>query len=432
MTASRPNILLIVSHDLGRHLGCYGIDTVQTPNLDRLAGEGVRFSQAFCTAPQCSPSRAALFTGRYPHNNGVMGLCHSPFEWDLHPGERHLASFLKDAGYFTALIGTQHETRRPRDMGYDVIPNLNGDAKVVAPASLEFFAQREGQSQPFYLQVGFFEPHRRPPYGYYCEPDVSKGLTVPPYLVDELSAREDFAGYQGAIRLLDLGVGRVLQGLADHGLADNTLVIFTTDHGIPYPRAKCSLYDPGLEIAQIMRWPAGGFRGGRVIEGMVSNLDVLPTLLELTEVTPPTNLHGRSFLPMLHGEAGGRSEMFAQMTYHDYCDPRRCIRTLTHKLIVNFTNSPAFMDPSQTWRPQCVTVVPAQPKLAYHPLVELYDLEKDPLEHHDLSQEPGMVTVKADLLHRLQDWMVQTQDPLLAGIPISPFHQRALAALAGT
>src|SRR5579872_1625741 len=159
-----PNVLIIIAHDLGRHLGCYGVPTVQSPNIDALAADGVKFTNAYCVAPQCSPSRAALFTGRYPHQNGVMGLCHALFAWDLYPEERHLAAILNGAGYLTALAGVQHETTRPKEMGWqEILPVRVVDGRPqcarAADAAAAYLRGRAAKEEPFYLQVGFFEPH---------------------------------------------------------------------------------------------------------------------------------------------------------------------------------------------------------------------------------------------------------------------------------
>jgi len=131
----RPNVIVMICHDIGQHLGCYGVETVNTPSLDGLAEEGVRFSNNFCTSPSCSPSRAAIFTGRYPHSNGVMGLCHADFGWDLYTGENHLAGLLHGAGYRTGLLGHQHETRRPHEMGYDDV-RMGGHCGEVAEKAI--------------------------------------------------------------------------------------------------------------------------------------------------------------------------------------------------------------------------------------------------------------------------------------------------------
>jgi N-sulfoglucosamine sulfohydrolase len=221
----RPNIIVVLPHDLGQHLNCYGVTTVHSPHLDGLAARGVRFTRSFCASPSCSPSRAAIFTGRYPHSNGVMGLCHSYFAWDLHPGERHLAGLLHDAGYHTALIGNHHETRRVPEMGYDHVngswPFTHARATEIGDAVATHIRGRAGEEQPFFIQAGFFQPHR--PFDWRdAQPDSSRGVTVPPWLVDEPSAREEFAAYQGAIRCMDDGVGRILAALDASGQRDDS------------------------------------------------------------------------------------------------------------------------------------------------------------------------------------------------------------------
>lgn len=430
--APQPNIILVTSHDLGRHLGCYGVKEVRTPNLDRFAGDGVRFENAFCTAPQCSPSRASLFTGRYPHSNGVMGLTHGYFAWDLHPDERHLANYLGEAGWHTAGAGVIHETANPQRIGFDrILADHHDDAAELNKPVFKFLREERPKDRPFYLQVGYFEPHRTK-IGFDAPPDYEYGVYVPPYLVAEESALHDLAYFQGAIRKLDTAFGALLNVLDEEGLADNTLVIFTADHGIPYPRAKCSLYDAGLAITLIIRWTHGPWNPGDVITPLVSNLDVTPTLLELLALPVPDMMQGQSFCGLLHGEDNsGRSGIFGEMTYHSYPDPQRCLRTEHHKLIVNFSSSASFMNPSQQWRPSTITVHPTNPIFAHHPPVELYDLHADPLEQCNLAFDPGYATLRTGMLSQLHTWMQETNDPLLNGIPTPPMHHFAMNALRG-
>jgi arylsulfatase A-like enzyme len=445
---TRPNILLITCHDLGRFLGCYGVPTVQSPHLDALAADGIRATHAFCTAPQCSPSRASLFTGRYPHANGVMGLTHADFAWDLHPGERHLGQILHDAGYTTALMGIHHESRRgtPDQIaarcGMDEVqPPMRGED--LTDTALAWLARAADAERPFYLQLGYHEPHRaraeirdEPNYmgflGDELAPDDTLGVTIPPYLRETALAREELAELQGAVRALDTAVGRLLAGLRDLGLEERTAVIFTTDHGLALPRAKCSLYDPGLEVALILRHPARGWRGGRTVESLLSNLDLFPTLLDLLGLPIPPTIQGHSHLAAFDGAPHTpRDEIFGELTYHDYYDPRRCIRTARHKLIANFSAAPSFMDPSQSWQPRTVTVVPPDPALAYHPPLELYDLATDPHEWHNLADDPAHAATQRDLLARLGQWMRDTGDPLLTGAVTSPLHRRVAGMLGG-
>jgi len=386
---SRPNVLLLHCHDLGQHLHCYGVDGVQSPNLDRFAQEGVLFENNFCSAPQCSPSRASIFTGRYPHSNGVMGLTHADFAWDLNPGERHIGQILGDAGYATAGVGVLHETRsgakRCGLMDYvNTAPAIGmADAAI---ARLKDFARLP--DKPFYLQAGCIEPHRLPTgrdadqgfLGGRLNPDTSRGITVPPYLRDTAGTRAELAELQGAVRHMDQQMGRVLASVGDLGLDRNTLVIFTTDHGIAMPRAKCSVYEPGMRTSFMLRYPPrDGWHGGIRYKQMVSNIDCLPTILDLVGVPVPRAVQGISLAPLLNGASyRQRDRIFGEITYHDYYDPRRSVRSNTHKLIVNFSSAPAFMDPSQSWRPRADTVAPPNHALAYHAPFEFYDLAQDP------------------------------------------------------
>jgi N-sulfoglucosamine sulfohydrolase len=440
----RPNILLIHCHDLGQFLHCYGVGTVQTPNLDRLAREGVRFAQSYCTAPQCSPSRASLFTGRFPHSNGVMGLCHADFAWDLRPEEKHLGQYLKESGYRTAAVGVVHETRSgAKRCGLDS-HNPKARALEATDATLELLEEfSKSKDSPFYVQVGFIEPHRLATadrsrdlgfLGDHLEKDDELGVAVPGYLRDTPGTREELAELQGAVRHVDEQVGRILARVQELGLEEDTLVLFTTDHGIAMPRAKCSIYDPGIQVALMLRLPSReGWHGGRVVEETIQNLDIVPTLLDLVGISKPNHLHGISFAPLLEGgDYTPRQEIFAEITYHDYYDPRRCIRTDSYKLIVNFTTAPFYMDPSQSWRPRSDTVVPSNHAMAYHKHVELYDLKKDPWELEDVSERPEYAEVRKDLLARLQKHLTKIEDPILKGAVTSPMHEKTLEFLSRT
>lgn len=440
--ASKPNVLILHCHDLGQHLHCYGVDGVNSPNLDRLADEGVLFENNFCTAPQCSPSRSSIFTGRYPHENGVMGLTHADFAWDFYPGERHLGQILADAGYATAGVGVLHETHSGAKRCGLADYVATSPARQMADATiarLEQFARTP--DRPFYIQAGSIEPHRLPNpdrvsdqgfLGGRLKPDTSRGVTVPPYLRDNESTRTELAELQGAIRHMDEQMGRVLAAVRELGLEPNTLVIFTTDHGIAMPRAKCSLYEPGLRTSFLLRHPREGWRGGIRRKEMISNIDLLPTVLDLAGVPVPENVRGRSLAPLLDGRPyTPRDRIFGEITYHDYYDPRRSVRTATHKLIVNFSSAPAFMDPSQSWRPRADTVVPPNHALAYHPQYELYDLARDPWEQNDVAADVTYAPELHQLRVQLADHMRATKDPILNGAVTSPLHQKSQAWLLG-
>ncbi len=434
---SRPNILLLHSHDLGRFLNCYGVSTVQTPQLNRLAAEGVLFERAFAAAPQCSPSRASIFTGRYPHCNGVLGLTHPPFCWDLNPDELHLGQILKRNGYRTAGVGILHETHSgPNRCGLDEYVASPWAANV-AEATIQMLTSfSSDNSKPFYIQAGTLEPHRLPNVdptrdmgflGKDLKSDTSLGVSIPSYLKDTAGTRTELGELQGAVRHVDDELGRILDAVKRLGLDQNTLVIFTTDHGVALPRAKCSVYEPGMETALILRLPARpGWFGGRRETAMISNIDYLPTILDAASVPIPSNVQGRSFAPLLDRQPySPRKILFYEMTYHDYYDPLRAVRTENHKLIVSFSSAHSFMDPSQSWRPRSDTVVPPNDALSHHASMELYDLQQDPWEQRNLAADTSYANILDDLRNRLRSHMEQTSDPLLEGAVSDPMHQRS-------
>ena len=346
-----PNIVFITCHDLGQHLGCYGWKSVPSPSLDGIARRGVLFEKSFCTAPQCSPSRSVLHTGRHAHANGMMGLAHATFRWRMHPGELHMAQRLHDAGYETTLMGVQHLVGGDEalTLGYDSA-RAREPARKIASATVEYLSAPERHEKPFYLEVGFFEPHRAYDYGG-VGPDDSKGTNLPAYILDTPEARAEFARLQGAIGAMDAGVGQIFAALESNNLLDDTWFIFTADHGLAMPRAKCTCYDPGIETALIMHWPEAGLTGNRRIQHMISHVDMVPTMLEALGMAIPDNLHGRSYWPLLRGRPyTPNAQIYAEKTFHTAYEPMRCIRTATHKLIVNLDQDIAVNVPSDVQR----------------------------------------------------------------------------------
>lgn len=438
------NILLIHCHDLGRFLGSYGVETVSTPNLDALAGESALFEQAFATAPHCSPARASLFTGTYPQANGVLGLTHEPFGWDLNEPSHHLASRLKTAGYQTELVGVHHESRVLADdvvarrLGFDHA-RTGGARDVVVDRATEALRRLSGGDRPFYLQVGFTEPHRMPSgrdrpgvMGFLAdgvEPDVSLGHTVPAHLVDDPGAREEIAELQGAVKYMDQGVGSILAELDALGLRDETLVLFTTDHGLALPRAKCTLYDAGLEVALMVRHPGSAAWSGKRVADIVSHVDVLPTMLDLAGLPIPDGLSGTSLRLVVESGQPVRTHCFSQLSYHTYYDPKRSVRTSTHRLIVNFSNAPRAMDPTQSWVHRSLPADLSGPTIGTSPVVELYDLATDPGERINIAADPAQEGTLTELSAALFDWMQECADPLLTLQQPTGRHRQALTTL---
>lgn len=405
---TRPNVLYIHSHDTGRYLQPYG-HAIPTPNLQRLAEEGVLFRQAFCAAPTCSPSRAALLTGQTPHSCGMLGLVNRGFEL-RHP-ERHLAHTLRTAGYHTAVMGVQHVVRDATTTGYDTVAGVGGRAADVTPAAVAFL--RQSPPQPFFLDVGFFETHRV--FHAPTEREDARYCLPPLPLPDAPETRADMAAFKASARVLDDAVGAVLAALADAGLAEQTLVISTTDHGPAFPGMKCNLTDHGCGVSLIIRGPRS-FSGGRVVDAMVSHLDVFPTVCEVAGIDPPTWLQGNSLVPLTGGETGQvHEELFAEVNYHAAYEPQRAIRTARWKYIQRFVDYDrpllANCDDGPTkdlwlrhgWSEH---VLPAE---------QLYDLTFDPVETCNRAAVPALAATVADLRQRLDSWMVATDDPLRQG-----------------
>ena len=438
------NILLLHCHDLGRFLGAYGVTTVTTPHLDAFAEESAVFEQAFATAPHCSPARASLFTGTYPQTNGVLGLTHDPFGWDLKEPEAHIAQLLKSAGYQTELVGVHHESRVLADdvvaarLGFDRA-RTGGARDVVVSRAIDALRRMSGSGRPFYLQVGFTEPHRVPSprdrpgvMGFLADgvsPDISLGHTVPAHLVDDDGAREEIAELQGAVKHMDAGIGSILAELDALGLRDGTLVLFTTDHGLALPRAKCTLYDAGLGVALMLRHPGNLAWSGTRVGQMVSHVDVVPTLLDLTGLPCQANLPGTSLRAAVEAGEAPRTHSFSQLTYHTYYDPKRSVRTSTHKLIVNFSNAPRAMDPTQSWIHRSLPADLGGPTIGTSPAMELYDLRSDPDELDNLAGHTEQSEILRDLSAALFDWMRECGDPLLTAPVAASRHQLALSAL---
>ncbi|MCD6520448.1 MAG: sulfatase, partial [Anaerolineae bacterium] len=326
----RLNILYIHSHDTGCYVQPYGYP-VETPHIQKLAEEGVLFRQAFAVAPTCSPSRAGLLTGVCAHSAGMLGLAHRGFR--LTDYKQHIIHTLREAGYRSTLIGMQHVAKDPTMVGYDEIISLpSRRVEHVAPAAERFI--ESAPQEPFFLSVGFTETHR--PFHEPAPEDVRYSLP-PPTVPDTPETRRDMAAFKASVRVLDEGIGRVLQALENAGLAERTLVICTTDHGIAFPGMKCNLTDHGIKVMLIMRGP-GGFEGGRVIDALVSHLDVFPTICELVGLEKPSWLQGFSLLPLLTNQVGEiRAEVFAEVTYHAAYEPQRCVRTKRWKYIRRFS-----------------------------------------------------------------------------------------------
>jgi arylsulfatase A-like enzyme len=419
----RPNILYLHSHDTGRYVQPYGY-AVATPHLQRFAEEGVLFRQAFCVSPTCSPSRAGLLTGTYPHQNGMIGLAHLGARL-REPGQ-HLAHFLSAQGYETALAGVHHETagRPDTELGYqecfpEPAPSEAPDPqREVARWAAEFLGR--DRERPFFLSCGFVATHRTGPGGQGFNEAASplgdpRYVRPPEPLPDLPEIRRDFADFRVAAARLDAYMGVALEGLEAAGIAEDTLVILTTDHGIGFPRMKGNLTDHGTGVMLMLRGP-GGFTGGQVCDSLVTHLDVFPTLCEVADLPAPSWLEGQSLLPLVTGERDRLHEtVFGEINYHAAPEPLRTVRTERYRYVRRFLPRPGPV------LPNCDDCVSKQALLGLgwgqepQPAEELYDLVRDPHEACNRAGEAQYAAVRDDLRRRLREWMAETADPLLTG-----------------
>jgi arylsulfatase A-like enzyme len=411
----RPNIVYLHSHDSGRYLQPYG-QPVPTPSLHRLASEGVLFRQAFSAAPTCSPSRAALLTGQCAHRNGMLGLAHRGFS--LNDYQQHIIHTLHGAGYHSVLAGIQHVADKPEKIGYkELLHPASTKAADVAPGA-EHFLSRAG-SQPFFLDVGFFETHREYPAP--TAADDPRYTQPPAPIPDTPATRRDMAAFHASARLMDQGVGQVLNALDRYGLAANTIVISTTDHGISFPLMKCNLEDNGWGVSLIVHGP-GGFQGGKVCDALISHLDIFPTICELVGVERPPWLEGRSILPVVRGETQEINEaVFAEVNYHAAYEPKRAVRTRRWKYIRRFGDRHTPVLPNCDDGLSKTLWLQNGWKEHILPEESLYDLIFDPTEHQNLVSDESSKAVLKEMRGRLDAWMQATNDPLLHG-PVPAPH----------
>lgn len=417
----RPHIVYLHTHDTGRFVEPYGYP-VPAPRLQRFAREGVLFRQAHSAAPTCSPSRAALLTGQSPHEAGMLGLAHLGF--DLNDRQQHLIHTLRPAGYTTAMIGVQHVADGPREgdtLGYDEhLEAPDHLAASYAAVAADYLAR--DHDQPFFLSVGLVETHilvrDGHTFGYPPREEDLRTARPPAHLPDTPSTRRDWASYLASAKAADAAFGTVLDALEEHGLAQDTLVVVTTDHGVPLPGMKSTLSDLGTGVMLMMRGP-GGFTGGRVVDDLVGQIDLFPTLCDLLEIPPPAWLTGRSLLPLLRGEDTGHEHLFSEVTYHVAYDPQRSVRTRRHRYVRRFDGRTRPVLPNVDDCPTKDELVAGGTAHWPVPTEALHDLLLDPGETVNLlaaaAPAPEILAERDRLDALLLEWMQTSHDPLLDG-----------------
>ena len=405
----RPNVLWIYGEDLSPDLGCYGIPAVRTPNIDRLASEGLRHTHAFVTAPVCSASRSALITGTWQTHFDAHHH-RSNRDRPLRADMKLVTDCFREAGYFTCNSqGPPFD--RPGKTDFNFLRERPFDG-------VDWSERAAGQ--PFYAQVNITDTHR------VFQPDPEspippEDVELPPYYPDHPLTRRDWALYLESIQILDRRVGQVLARLDAEGLAEETIVFFLSDHGRAHPRCKQFLYDGGIRIPLIVRWP-GRLEAGLVSDRLVSGVDLAPTALALADVEIPRHMQGQAFLGP---GAVDRDFVFAARDRCDGTDDRiRCIRTRRHKLIRNYHPDRPYMQfngykklqyPLWTLMPLLAARGELSPEQQAfleptRPREELYDLEADPHEVRNLAGDPAHESVRSRLGACLDEWIAETGD----------------------
>ena len=408
----RPNVVYIDCHDLGDWLGCYGRPWLDTPHVDALAAGGARFAEHIAAAPICMPSRAAIYTGLMPHELGVTGQEALLLRDDAPP----LAARFRDAGYRTVLCGRPMVLNDPQEMGFT--EQLGTGREEQAATAAAFLEGAGAGGAPFLLSVSFTQCHR--PFGDRYDPAVADRIEVPPYLPDTDATRRDLATLAWQIHDLDRRVGLILAAIDRAGLANDTLVVFTTEHGPAIARAKHTTYDSGLRTALLLRLP-GAIPAGTVVDTMTSNVDLVPTLADLCRLPAPatggtswaarlTSGDTRAVRPFAFGEFnwGRRSGAW-------YYTPSRVVRGPRFKLIRGYRRIPIYVDSG--WLARYAGDFETVERWYAEPLpdTQLFDLQEDPFELRNRAGESALAAVQADLERRLDEHLRATRDPILSG-----------------
>ena len=434
--AQQRNVVVYITDDQGTAVGCYGDPDARTPALDALAADGVRFVNAYCTTASCSPSRAALLSGQHGHSNGMYGLQHAKHHFESFGKVRSLSTRLSKAGYVTARVGKYHVA--PHE-NYPFDHALRGGSPVGMAEHVRRFLEERDEERPFFLFFGTHEPHRSGGvaedqagtpnlFGNRDREDVvrerfdPKALTLPDWLPKSVEARAEWAQFHESSNRADQGFGRLCQVLRESGVWDETLVIFLSDHGPPFPGAKTTVYEPGLRVPFVVRDPFEEERG-RSVETLVSLLDVAPTILSWCGVDDTEGLQGRDLQPWLAGEAPKDwvDEIYASHTFHEVTMyyPMRVVRTPRYKLIWNLAHGLPFPFASDLWNASTWQAARHGERYGrrsveaylHRPRFELYDLEEDPYEVRNLAADPDHQTRLELLKGKLRDFQRSTKDP---------------------
>lgn len=428
---SRPNIILIITDDMNwDDCGAYGHPNIRTPHLDRLAENGIMFTNAFLTTSSCSPSRASLITGMYPHQTDAEQL-----HWPIPADKITFVEKLREAGYWTAQAGKWHMGNAIMDR-FDFLASekaFNDLAKEGETLNLPRDDNSGGHlwthtlnqrpdNKPFFLWLAANDPHRPYQENILSEPHGPEDAVIPPYLPDNLRVRKDFALYYDEISRIDGYIGQIMSELERQGIIKNTLVLFISDNGRPFPRDKTTMYDGGIKTPFILQWPAV-VKPGTVSSSLVSAVDIAPTFLRLAGIEPEMTLVGKDFSPILTDpEKEIREYIFAQAHWHDHERMYRAVRDRRYKYIRNFFSDlpntpPADALKSMTFESMlelkskgALTESQMNVFVSPTPAEELYDLEADPFEINNLAEDPDYSKELERMQKAMWSFMDSTDD----------------------
>ena len=412
---ANPNFVFIIADDCTfRDIGCYG-GQAKTPNIDRLATEGMRFTRCFQAAPMCSPTRHNLYTGIYPVKSGAY-----PNHTFVKDGIKSVVHYLKPKGYRVALSGKTHiNPRTSFPFEYSTKGN-NPDLDKID----QLFEDSVKEKTPFCLFACSNEPHSPWDKGNQSDYDPQK-IKLPPYFVDTPETREAYCKYLAEIGYYDWQVGQILKKLDEHGLKENTLVMVVSEQGSGFPFAKWTCYENGLQSAMVVRWP-GKIEAGSKTSAMVEYIDVLPTFLDAAKFNLPKVLEGQSFLPVLLGNKHAHKKyVYGLMTTKGINNGSenygiRSVRDERYKYIWNFTPDVEFQNACtqsmvfKSWIKKAQDGdADAKDKVnryQWRPEIEVYDLEEDPHEWNNLAGKSEVKTIQQRLSNALKKWMKSQGD----------------------
>ncbi|MDR1865831.1 MAG: sulfatase [Bacteroidales bacterium] len=421
-TAERPNIVVIMADDLASHeIGCYGGKNIATPNIDRIAREGVRFTNCFASCTMSVPIRASMYTGLYPARHGVYQNHKSSY-----PHIKSITHYLPEAGYRVWRTGKTHTTPRAVYQFEDIAgfePNCVKQTADYTTDTLRKYILNE--KQPFCLFVCSTLPHAPWTVGNPSDIDPDK-LILPPHLIDSKPFRNIYRKYLAEVKVLDEQVGAVLKMLEETGRLDNTLIMFLGEQGAQFPGGKWTCWDYGQSSALIVRYPQQ-IKAGTTSQAIVQYEDILPTLVEFAGGKPIKDIDGQSFLPAVFGKekehrqwAYGIHNNIPEGTAY----PVRSIRDKRYKLIINLTPEAAYFEKHlmnvnnpvgvwKTWLESAKTDAHAQAMIeryVHRPAIEFYDVQTDPWELNNLASDKQYAKRIADMEQQLKTWMLQQGD----------------------